>query len=166
MCPSLKQFSLMRFQIKQFFTTLKMQYLQEFFVKVGCVWYFKKYFDPIMRGILYMTSWQWQYSLLYLLRLFTRPFSEEKKTFKDSCSTQQCHSVQFIHTEKCCHVKMSFWCMFKKIIKIKQPFNLNHNHRIKNSKYDSSIKTKRENIFKDLFNHYFLSFCCLKAWCI
>ena len=53
--------------------------------------------------------------------------------------------------------------MFKKIIKIKQPFNLNHNHRIKNSKYDSSIKTKRENIFKDLFNHYFLSFCCLKA---
>ena len=81
-CPSLKQFSLMRFQIKQFFTTLKMQYLQEFFVKVGCVWCFKKYFDPIMRGILYMTSWQWQYSLLYLLRLFTRPFSEEKKDFQ------------------------------------------------------------------------------------
>ena len=98
----------------------------------------------------------------YLLGLFLK----KKKTFKDSCSTQQCHSVQFIHTEKCCHVKMSFWCMLKKIVKIKQSFNLNHNHRIKNSKYDSSIKTKRENIFKDLFNHYFLTFCCLKTWCI
>ena len=36
--------------------------------------------------------------------------------------------------------------MLIKIIKIKQSFNLNHNHRIKKSKYDSSIKTKIENI--------------------
>ena len=44
-----------------------------------------------------MTSWQWQYSLLYLLRLFTRPFSEEKKRLPKTLAVHGSNIQHNIH---------------------------------------------------------------------